>query len=38
MSGDNLIILDNGSHLGFTYRPEFQTNLKNTIKELNNDL
>lgn len=38
IAGDNLIILNNGSHLGFTYRSEFQTDLKNTINQMNYDL
>lgn len=36
LAGDNLVILDNGSHLGFTYRPEFQNDLRNTIQEIKN--
>lgn len=33
ISGKKLIILDNGSHMGFLYRPEFITNLQKTISE-----
>ncbi len=34
MTGDNLILIDNGSHLGFLYRSEFMEDLKNTIIEI----
>lgn len=30
-SGDKMVLLDNGAHLGFTYRQEFIADLKNTI-------
>ena len=33
MSGKKLTILDNGSHMGFLYRPEFITDLQKTISE-----
>ena len=33
MRKNKLIILDNGSHMGFLYRPEFLTDLKKTIEE-----
>ena len=33
MSGKKLVIIDNGSHMGFLYRPEFITNLQKTITE-----
>ena len=34
MAGNKLIILNNGSHLGFLYRPEFIDSLKNDIKTI----
>ena len=34
MAGDKLVILDNGSHMGFLYRREFLQSLKNTISEM----
>ena len=36
MSGNKLFILNNGSHMGFLYRPEFIIHLKNTIANINN--
>ena len=33
MSGKKLTILDNGSHMGFLYRPEFITDFRKTISE-----
>lgn len=38
MSGDKLKIIDNGSHMGFLYRPEFVMELKKTISEMRNPL
>ena len=32
LSGDRLVIMDNGSHMGFLYRSEFLNDLKTTIK------
>lgn len=34
MSKEKLIVFDNGSHMGFLYRPEFIQNLKQTIKDI----
>ena len=34
MAGKKLTILDNGSHMGFLYRPEFITDFQKTISEL----
>ena len=34
LSGDKLVIMDNGSHMGFLYRIEFLADLKKTIKEI----
>lgn len=34
MSGDRLVILDNGSHMGFLYRKEFLSDFRATIKQL----
>ncbi len=34
MAGNKLIILNNGSHLGFLYRPEFIADLRKTIIEM----
>lgn len=36
MSGDKLIIMDNGSHMGFLYKREFQTDLRKTISDFKN--
>ena len=38
MTGNNLVILNNGSHMGFLYRPEFLSDLKKTIEEMKNML
>ena len=38
MSGNKLVIIDNGSHLGFLYRPEFVFELSKTVTELKNNL
>ena len=32
MAGNHLTILDNGAHMGFLYRPEFQEDLARTIE------
>jgi len=34
MAGKNLTIINNGSHMGFLYRPEFIADLKKTIANL----
>jgi hypothetical protein len=36
MAGGNMVILDNGSHMGFLYRPEFLLDLQKTIIEMRN--
>ena len=38
MAGNKMIIIDNGSHLGFLYRPEFQSDLRKTVSDMKNTL
>ena len=35
--GDNLFVVDNGSHMGFLYREEFQTHFKSLIANIVNN-
>lgn len=37
MAGDKLIIMDNGSHMGFLYKKEFQNDLRKTIADFKKD-
>ncbi|MCR5265806.1 MAG: MlaA family lipoprotein [Cyanobacteria bacterium RUI128] len=38
MAGKKMTIIDNGSHLGFLYRPEFQDDLRKTVTNMKNAL
>ena len=38
IAGKNLYIIDNGSHMGFLYRPEFQAHFRGLIANIMNNL